>query len=344
MSETELELQVLPSLPEGFLECGSRDLYKVLGGPTLIHLPGNQPGPPVFICTLLHGNETTGLEALQNILTRYGGCPPRPVSIFIGNVSAARYGERFLPGQPDYNRIWTGGQSHEYQGNEYQGHEVMIARQVLELMKELDVCACIDIHNNTGRNPHYAIIATREAPHLALAHRFSNRVVYATYPDTSCSVAFSDICPSITVEAGVVGDASGVDHVLSFLQACMESDVWLEQDLHDIDLYHTVAVVRLRDNCSIGLLGENTDVELLPDVDRFNFNMLQPGTKLGAARNGSGDCLTLQTDDPGIVLSDYLATVDGELRTVKRIMPAMLTTDCDIIKMDCLCYLMERLG
>ena len=41
MSETEL--QVLPSLPEGFLECGSRDLYKVLGGPTLIHLPGNQP-------------------------------------------------------------------------------------------------------------------------------------------------------------------------------------------------------------------------------------------------------------------------------------------------------------
>jgi succinylglutamate desuccinylase len=186
MSETELELQVLPSLPEGFLECGSRDLYKVLGGPTLIHLPGNQPGPPVFICTLLHGNETTGFEALQDILMHYGGRPPRPVSIFIGNVSAARYGERFLPGQPDYNRIWTGGQSHEYQG-----HEVMIARQVLELMKELDVCACIDIHNNTGRNPHYAIIATRETPHLALARRFSDRVVYATYPDTSCSVAFS---------------------------------------------------------------------------------------------------------------------------------------------------------
>ena len=120
--------------------------------------------------------------------------------------------------------------------------------------------------------------------------------------------------------------------------------MWLEQDLHDIDLYHTVAVVRVRQDCSIGLLGENTDVELLPDVDSFNFNMLQPGTKLGIARNGSGDCLTVQSDDPNIVLSDYLVTVDGELRTAKQIMPAMLTTDCDIIKMDCLCYLMERLG
>lgn len=331
---SESELQVLSSLPEDFLQCGSRDLYKVLGGPTLIHLPGNQPGPPLFICTLLHGNETTGIEALQIILECYGGCPPRPVSIFIGNVSAAQYGERFLSGQPDYNRIWTGGQGHEYR----------TARHVLELMKDLEVCACIDIHNNTGRNPHYAIIATRETPHLALACKFSDRVVYATYPDTSCSVAFSELCPSITVEAGVVGDASGVDHVLSFLGACFESDVWLEQDLHDIDLYHTVAVVRVREDCSIGLLGENTDVELLPDVDSFNFNMLQPGTKLGIARNGSGDCLTVQSDDPNIVLSDYLVTVDGELRTAKQIMPAMLTTDCDIIKMDCLCYLMERLG
>ena len=156
---SESELQVLSSLPEGFLQCGSRDLYKVLGGPTLIHLPGNQPGPPLFICTLLHGNETTGIEALQIILECYGGCPPRPVSIFIGNVSAAQYGERFLSGQPDYNRIWTGGQGHEYR----------TARHVLELMKDLEVCACIDIHNNTGRNPHYAIIATRETPHLALA-------------------------------------------------------------------------------------------------------------------------------------------------------------------------------
>jgi len=331
---SEADLQVLSSLPAGFLECGSRDLYNVLGGPALIHLPGSRPGPPLFISTLLHGNETTGVEALQNLLKNYGECPPRPVSIFVGNVSAAREGQRFLPGQPDYNRIWAGGRSQEH----------LIARRVLELMKELDVCACIDIHNNTGRNPHYAIIATRETTHLALARGFSDRVVYATYPDTSCSVAFSELCPSITVEAGVVGDAGGADHVLSFLGACMESDVWLEQDLDDIDLYHTVAVVRIQDNCSIGLLGENTDVELLPDVDRFNFNMLHPGTKLGTARNGSGDCLTVQTDDPDMVLSDYLVTVDGELRTARQIMPAMLTTDCEIIKMDCLCYLMERLG
>ena len=330
---SDSELRVLSSLPDGFLDCGSRNLYKILNGPTLIHLSGSRPGPPVFICTLLHGNETTGIASVQNLLHHYGGCPPRPVSIFIGNVSAARHGERYLPEQPDYNRIWSGGLGHEY----------LMAQRVLNQMKELDVSACIDIHNNTGRNPHYAIIATRETPHLALARGFSDRVVYATYPDTSCSAAFSKLCPSITIEAGVVGDASGVDHVARFLRACMETDVWREKDIRNFDLFHTVAVVRIKNTCSIGLLGEDTDLELLPDVDRLNFSMLHPGTKLGVTRNG-GSCLKLETDDPNRVLSDYLTTIDGELRTVKTIMPAMLTTDCDIIRMDCLCYLMERLG
>ena len=210
-------------------------------------------------------------------------------------------------------------------------------------MAERNVFACIDIHNNTGRNPHYAIVATQEEAHLTLAKRFSHRVVYATYPDTSCSAAFSKLCPAITIEAGVVGDASGVDHVSRYLIDCIESDIWRDSDLDDFNLYHTVAVVKVREQCSIGMLGEGKDVELLPDVDRLNFNMLDPGTQLGVARNAGGVCLSLEGVDRSSTLSDYLTTAHGELRTVKPIMPAMLTTDCEIIKMDCLCYLMERL-
>ena len=314
------------------LECEASELHKVLDGPALIHLPGVKQ-EPLFICTLLHGNETTGLQSLQRILKRFNDSLPRSISIFIGNVEAARHGERRLPNQLDYNRIWSGGE-----GNEY-----AMTKKVLAIMAGRKVFACIDIHNNTGRNPHYAIVATQEETHLALAKRFSHRVVYATYPDTSCSAAFSKLCPAITIEAGVVGDASGVDHVSRYLTDCIESDVWRENDLDDFDLYHTVAVVKLREQCSIGMLGEGKDVELLPDVDRLNFNMLDPGTQLGVARNAGGVCLSLEGVDRSSTLSDYLTTAHGELRTVKPIMPAMLTTDCEIIKMDCLCYLMERL-
>ncbi len=140
----------------------------------------------------------------------------------------------------------------------------------------------------------------------------------------------------------MVGDASGVEHVTGFLWECIENDGWCSKESGSFDLFHTVAVVKLRDKCSVGLLGEEADVQLLPDVDRLNFSMLEPGTSLGLARHG--DCLSVEGADRFSMVSDYLSVESGQLCTVKPLMPAMLTTDCEIIKMDCLCYLMERLN
>lgn len=326
-------LKVLTALPDGFLECEASELHRVLGGPTLIDLAGEHP-EALFICTLLHGNETTGFQSLQRVLKGFGDGPlPRSVCVFIGNVEAARYQQRRLPDQPDYNRIWADGDSLEHE----------LTRSVIAYMSRRGVFACIDVHNNTGRNPHYSIVATRDARHLALAAKFGNQVVYATYPDTGCSVAFARLCPSITVEAGVVRDASGVEHVSRFLDDCIRDDGWLHTDSQHLDLYHTVAVVKVQQSCSIGVLGQDTDLELLPDVDSLNFRMLEPGTRLGLARNGGDRCLFVQGVGEREDVTDYIAVTEGELRTVKPLMPAMLTTDCDIIKMDCLCYLMERI-
>ena len=98
-----LELRELQALPKGFLEASVADLHALLGGPTLIHLKG--PQPPLFVSTLLHGNETTGIDALQTVLRDYAGTGlPRALSIFIGNTAAAAKGKRLLPGQPDFNR------------------------------------------------------------------------------------------------------------------------------------------------------------------------------------------------------------------------------------------------
>lgn len=328
------KLKELSSIPPGLLKCEATELYEILDGPTLIHLSGAKP-EPIFISTLLHGNETTGLQSLRRVLESYENTPlPRSISIFIGNVEAARYAERHLPNQPDYNRVWSSGE----------GEEHAMTKQVLSLMTKRNVFACIDIHNNTGRNPHYSIVAKQEDAHLTLAKRFGHKVVYATYPDTSCAAAFSKLCPAITIEAGVVGDASGADHVTRFLNDCIASDDWQNNPNQTFDLYHTVAVVKIKETCSIGLLGEGTDVELFPDVDRFNFNMLDPGTQIGVTRNADSACLLLEGVDSSSVLADYLTAAHGELRTARPIMPAMLTTDCEIIKMDCVCYLMERLA
>ena len=58
---------------------------------------------------LLHGNEPTGLLAIQSLLQRYKDkILPRSLSIFFGNVSAASKRARRLDEQADYNRIWPG--------------------------------------------------------------------------------------------------------------------------------------------------------------------------------------------------------------------------------------------
>jgi len=88
-------------LPEGLLEVLPTQLSDVLGGPSLIHLPGRRL-QPLFVSVLLHGNETTGFQALQALLARYQGKQlPRALSIFIGNVEAARDGLRRLAGWRD---------------------------------------------------------------------------------------------------------------------------------------------------------------------------------------------------------------------------------------------------
>jgi len=148
-------LQELCALPAGLLDAGPRELDTLLGGPTLIHLPGNRE-PPLFVSVLMHGNEPVGWEAVRSLLTshleRSGTLRlPRGLSLFIGNVSAAAAGVRHLPGQPDYNRIWPGSESPPTP-------EHAMMQEVVDLMRRRGVFASVDIHNNTGCNPHYGCV------------------------------------------------------------------------------------------------------------------------------------------------------------------------------------------
>jgi len=99
-------LTELDYLPNGFLHVEANELHTVLTGPTLIHLPGRRDAP-LFVSILLHGNEDTGLKAMQAVLKKYQNQPlPRALSIFVGNIDAARENVRRLEGQLDYNRVW----------------------------------------------------------------------------------------------------------------------------------------------------------------------------------------------------------------------------------------------
>src|SRR5581483_10625584 len=150
------QLLELNTLPEGFLSATPQTVHRVLAQPTLLHLPGRRP-EPLFVSVLLHGNEGTGLAAVQSVLrARHARELPRALSIFVGNVEAAAQGLRHLDGQPDFNRVWPGTPHGALP-------EAQLAQQVVEAMTARRVFASIDIHNNTGLNPYYGCVNRLDA-------------------------------------------------------------------------------------------------------------------------------------------------------------------------------------
>ena len=287
---------------------------------------------------MLHGNEVTGWQTIQHVLRRYQAQPlPRALSLFVGNVEAARYGMRCLDGQPDYNRIWKG------QGD---GPEAVMVRQVLEEMRLRRPFACVDVHNNTGRNPHYACINRLSPNFMSLASLFSRTVVYFTRPDEVLSMAFAELCPAVTIECGRPGEPHGVEHAVEFIDACLHLSAYPVHGVaaHDIDLFHTVAVVKVPPHLSIGVEGEVADLCLPAEVDHLNFRELVPGTVMGFLKQGTINGALAVINEAGEDVGErYFDVEQSTIRTRTPVMPSMLTMDTKIIRQDCLCYLMERL-
>lgn len=332
-------LDLIDRVPAGLLETDARGLAEVLRGPTLVHLPGRR-AEPLFVSVLLHGNEDTGLGTIQSVLRRHEGRTlPRALSIFFGNVAAARAGLRRLDGQPDYNRIWPGA-------DDDGTPEHAMARQLVAEMASRRVFAAIDIHNNTGLNPHYACVNRLDEPFLHLAALFSRIVVHFTRPLGVLTTAFARYCPSVAIECGKPGNPASEAAAADFVTAALHLDHFPAHRVaaHDIDLFHTVGVVRVPDAVSFGFNRDDVALSFAPDLDHLNFRELPAGTPLARAAGVGGVPLDVR-DESGVPVADrYFEVAGGELRTRRPLMPAMLTLDERVIRQDCLCYLMERVA
>ena len=312
-------LTVYNHLPEGLLQLPAARLHERLPGPCLIHLEGRRPNP-LFISVLLHGNEDTGWQAAQAILQKHARSGlPRSLSLFIGNLDAARQGQRRLEGQPDYNRVWPGTPDTGLP-------EFHMMKQVVDDMARRGVFASVDVHNNTGLNPHYACVNELANPFLHLATLFSRTVVYFVRP------------------LGVQS-AGSAEHAASFLEACLNLSEFPVHPVppQDVDLFHTVATVKVPDALSFGFGAHGLDIDFVPDLDHLNFRELERGAVFGQTRGGGQACLQAIDEDGRDVGAHLFDCSGGQIRLRKPLMPAMLTRDERVIRQDCLCYLMERL-
>jgi len=333
-------LKEIDHIPVGLLDLPTTALEQALGGPTLIHLRGRRE-PALFVSVLTHGNETTGWEAVRQWLRAYrvaggGQGLPRSLSLFIGNVAAAARGMRHLPGQPDYNRVWPGCDS-----SGTPEHAMM--QSVFDIMAARGCFASVDVHNNTGLNPHYACVNVLDNRFLHLAALFGRTVVYFIRPCGVQSLAMAKLCPAVTLECGKVGQHYGTEHARDYLDACLHLVEHPDQPVaaHDIDLFHTVATVKVPAGTEFGFGDEAGEIRFVADLEYLNFRELPVGTALAEV---GGDEVPVEVRDEGgnRVGERYFAVEDGMLKTRCAVMPSMLTVDKTVIRQDCLCYLMER--
>ena len=336
---TEL-LRELDDLPVSLLETDAAGLHAQLGGPTLFHLRGRRE-PALFVVVLMHGNETTGWDAIRRVLRGYlsvdGFDLPRSLSLFVANTAAAESAVRHLPDQPDYNRVWPGSDT-----SGTREHELM--RDVMQRMADREIFASVDIHNNTGLNPHYACVNVLEHQALHLASLFGRTVVYFVRPRGVASMAMAALGPSVTLECGKVGQQHGMEHASDYLHACLQlSEIPSHPvPVHDIDLYHTVAIVRIPEQHSFAFGDDASAINFPLHLDTMNFRELPVGSLIADCNHGIQHPLDVRDEQDRLVSDRYFVLEEGRLLTRVPLMPSMLSCNPEVIRQDCLCYLMER--
>lgn len=334
-----LTLSHYSTFPKALLDLPASQLWREVKGPALFRIEGRNE-TPLFVSVLLHGNEDTGWQAIQSVLKDAGTRGlPRTLLLFAGNIDAAKANVRTLPSQTDYNRAWP-GTPHTA------APEAALLRQVTEIVRKAAPFASIDIHNNTGHNPHYGCVNELHEPFLHLARLFSRTTVYFKAPLGVQSQAMAEICPAVTVECGRVGGTTGVAHAAEFVQAALALSHFPEHAVpeHDLDLLQTRAIIKVPPGTSFSFDGSAADFEFRTDLDHLNFAELQPGTVIGRLGKERRARLDVSAGGDFPLAAEYFAYDDGNITLTRTAVPAMLTLDPNAIRLDCLGYLMHRIG
>ena len=331
-----MKLNILKEFPEELLHIGPKNIHEILGGPTLFHLAGDGDDA-LFLSILLHANETSSFFVLQRLIKKYKNKKlPRTLIVFVGNTYAAAESMRHLPGQADFNRIWEEGEAAENK----------MALDVIAYAKENNLFASIDIHNNTGKNPLYGCVNVANEEFLNLASHFGEHTVYFTEPHNVQSMAFSKICPSTTIEAGLPGSETGIEAAFKFVDDILKAKKLIRNPRRpSSEVFHTIARIKVSPEARVDFENDKdseADLSFHSNIDTQNFTIIPKNTHVGYAKNLN--LVWVEANDGTIITDEFLKIVDGELLTNRLFIPSMFTKDIYVMKEDCLGYVMETMS
>jgi hypothetical protein len=257
----------------------------------------------------------------------------------IANVEAAQlhpaFTHRNVPGRRDLNRCFLGP---------FEDREGSVARAILDLVEEFRPEALIDIHNNTGHNPAYAVGTepTREAK--ALTALFGERFVWSHLRIGALLEALGTY-PAVTVEVGKSGAESADRTARTGVEKFLESRSVFHEDLApEVRVLEMPMRAQIAPECRIVMAQRpdpSADFTMPDDLDRHNFETIPAGSRIGWVC-GEGCPLRLIDEMGDDRAAEYFERRGAELVARRAFMPIMITVDSEIAKGDCVFYVVNE--
>ena len=191
-----------------FFDINQRNVLDYIQGMSLIFHEGNFENT-ILISTMLHGNETSGLDILKKVPKKIENINDRRnILILLGNPKAFHENKGLLKVNLDHNRIWTTKESRP---------DNLTAQKVINHFIEHDFLCAVDIHNNTGKNPLFSCLNRLDKKTLGLAQMFGTDVLFFEDPETALSTFMGRFCPSmassvVSVEMSLVLKEPPISH------------------------------------------------------------------------------------------------------------------------------------
>jgi len=313
-----------------------------LGGPTVVRVPGRDPGRVRVLAGSIHGNEPSGARALHQLLRDVvdgSVVPATDLRLVFGALDAARLAPRFShrmrPGQRDLNRCFRGP---------FDDDNGRVARAILDAVMDGPVEAAVDLHNTTGHNPDFIIAGVVDDARAGLASLFSERTLAWRLQLGTFSEVLDEVGVGITFECGQVNDPVADARALAGARRFATVDE-LPVGGRPRQLLCDPVRVRLVPGTTVGFGDDDAvttpDLVLPADVDRHNFAVVAAGTALGRLRDPQRWILRVDGDDDrsGPDLSRVFFAVEGDrLVTRAPLVPIMMTTNAAVAMSDCLFY------
>lgn len=307
----------------------ANELASILHTPTLFDF-SNSDQAPFFLSILLHGNETSGWDALRTLVQEEYQSKNLPSClILIGNVQAAQHNKRMLDGQPDFNRIWEGGNS----------PYAKWADDVISFLETKHPWFALDVHNNTGPNPHHSIVTSIDATTMSAARLFSQTAIFAQQPPGVLTRRTSAFCTSITIEAGLPEDPASALRAREYISVLWNTGKVPKTDTSDQELFQNNVRVLIENADSIT---DDQVPKFAPKLYRYNFKIIPEGTEL--ARLVVDHARLRAVDEDQRDQTRTFLTYKGKNVSLRKdTILSMYTEDPRIARQDCVCYFLEPL-